>query len=162
MFFSRKSKDEEKPPTHPALQDSRFVMMMPPEWLDESIYILEGPEDDGIQHRILLKIETDIANDDISEVAGKKIGELASSLNGFEKISLAPVQLQQPLPAYEIVYKWLPVENRAVIQRMMFVVAPESVYTLTVTFSGKTFNKLGAQVEAIFKSFSVPESQSGL
>ena len=153
MLFE-KTQIPEPPPRKP-VEDSRFSMVLSSEWVDKTSYIIVGPEEDGIQHNIMVKIEDNAEVLDVATLAQEKIKELSIALEAFEELNEGPVQLNESLPAYEVLYKWMPNGKREVYQRMMFVLSEQSVFTLTVTFSEKTFKRLGSQVDSIYKSFTV-------
>ncbi len=137
------------------VEDSRFSMDLPPEWEDQASYRIVGPEQDGIQHDITVQLEDNIEAPDIVSLAQQRIRDLSCNLEAFQGLSHGVVELKPPYSAYQVAYKWAPEKTREVYQRMMFVLVNHTVYTLTVTFSKKTFKRLGPQVEDIFRSFSI-------
>jgi len=153
MLFGKKPKPQ--PSTRKPIEDSRFSMNMSSEWIDKSIYSIEGPEDDGIKHNIRVNIEDNVEVLDVATIARDEIMGLANALDAFQELYQGPVRLNGSLPAYEFLYKCMPVEKREVYQRMMFVLAKQSLFTLTVSFSEKTFKRFGPQVDSIYKSFTV-------
>ena len=157
-MISVKTKIETEVERTNSVQDNRFFIKMPDDWKEQHRYIIEGPEDDGIKHNISVQFENQTETADLKEIVGKKITELAIALNGYEQLKLAPVQLKDSLPAYEVIYKWTPKGKRKVLQRMMFVLTQGSLFMLVTTFSEKTFKQLGPQVENIYYSFTVTHS----
>ncbi|NOX76551.1 MAG: DUF1795 domain-containing protein [Gammaproteobacteria bacterium] len=153
MVFRKKQNPN--PPARKMLEDSRFSMDLPPEWEEQASYLIVGPEQDGIQHDITVQLEHNVEASDIVSLAQQRIRELSRNLEAFQGLSHGIVELKPPYNAYQVAYKWAPEKTREVYQRMMFVLANHTVYTLTVTFSKKMFERLGPRVEDIFRSFSI-------
>ena len=153
MLFEKKQIPQS--PSRKPVEDSRFSMELSSEWVDKTSYIIVGPEEDGIQHNIIVKIENNVDIPNIATLVREKVKDLSGHLELFRGLNHEPVQLNQSYPAYEVAYKWTPAGKREVYQRMMFVLANQTVYTLTVTFSEKTFKRLGPHVSEIYKSFTV-------
>lgn len=157
MLFGKKQNpkppEPQRPPVRKTVEDSRFAMKMPSEWTENASYLIEGPEEDGIKHNIMVKIEDNVEVLDIATISQQKIQDLSKALQAYQELNQGFVQLNDSLPAYEVQYKWLPAGKREVYQRMMFVLVQQSVFTLTATFSEKTYKQFGPQVDSIFKSF---------
>jgi len=140
--------------TRKDVEDNRFSFSLSAQWEDQTTFFIAGPELDGIQHNISVRIERGVEAPDIEAFSKQRIGELARGLDGFHGLSHGPVTLRGPCAAYQVVYRWAPPNQREVYQRMMFVLNGRSLYTLTVTFSEKSLKQLGAQVDRIYRSFS--------
>ena len=136
------------------VEDSRFSMTSADPWADRTSYYLEGPEEDGIKHGIMVNIEEKIEAPDAGAYARGRLKELSNDLAAYQELQQGPVQLKGRESAYEVLYKWVPPGKREILQRMMFVVSKGRALTLTATFSEKTFRRLGKEVERVFRSFA--------
>jgi hypothetical protein len=128
---------------------------MSSEWADKTSYYIEGPEEDGINHHIMVRVDDNVDAPDITTFATKKIEDLSKNLQAYQEVNQGSIRLSVPAPAYEVVYKWMPDGKREIYQRMMFVWSKGTVFTLTASFSEKTFKGRGPQVDGIFRTFSV-------
>ena len=136
--------------------NNRFVLNIPADWTDKSIYKFDGPQDDGIKHNIFVHIENNVEIPDLERYADMQIKVVASELQGYHELKRGRIVLNNQLPAYELVYKWCPVEKMEVYQRAIYILHKETGYILTATFSKKTWKTKGAEIDKILKSFTIP------
>lgn len=135
--------------------NNRFALQFPGTWEDKTVYTFEGPEEDGIRHNIWVTIENNVEVPDLERYAQMNIQATESELQGYRELKQGPLTLANRQPAYEHVYRWSPVENREVYQRVMYVLHNNTGYILTATFSKKTWKTLGTEVDRILSSFSI-------
>lgn len=157
MFFN-KSEDQKRKPDQYTVLNNRFSMNFPPEWKENTVYTFEGPEDDGVKHNILVNIEHDIDITDIEKYANRQINAIENELQGYNELKREKTKLDNGLSAYELVYKWCPVENVEIYQKILYVLSNNTGYSLTASFSKKTFKMMGSKVDKIFKSFTIPQN----
>lgn len=139
-----------------AVLNNRFSFKLPPEWKDQSVYRFEGPVEDGIQHAIIVTIEQDVEVPSLERFAELQIKSLETDLQGYQELKRGPLVLESRIPAYEVVYKWLPVKDRKVYQRAVWVVLNNTGYMLLATFSKKSWKTRGLEVDKILMSFTIP------
>ena len=148
--------DDKKEFRYHIVLNNRFVLKISEDWKDKSVYKFEGPQDDGIKHNIFVHIENNVEIPDLERYADMQIKVVASELQGYYELKRGQLVLNNRLPAYELVYKWCPVEDREVYQRAIYVLHKETGYILTATFSKKTWKTKGAEIDKILKSFTIP------
>ena len=136
------------------LMNNRFSMKFPGEWEDRSYYRFEGPVEDGIKHSIIVTIENNVDVPELEQYAELNIKALENELQGYQELKRGPVSLENRVPAYELVYKWTPMEGRQVYQRVIYILMNKTGYMLTATFSKKTWKMLGSVVNKILMSFT--------
>jgi len=134
--------------------NNRFALQFPGTWEDKSVYTFEGPEEDGIRHNIWVTIENNVDVPDLERYAQMNIQATENELQGYHGLKQGLLTLKNRHPAYEHVYRWSPVENREVYQRVMYVLKNNTGYILTATFSKKTWKILGSEIDKIFRSFT--------
>lgn len=122
-------------------------------WEDQSVYTFKGPEDSGIQHNLLLVIDQDISGIDLQDYAKQKIEGLKEGLQGMEILKQEQKQLKSGIPAYEVVFKWVPVADTILFQKQVYLVIENKGYTFTATFSKKTMQTIANEVDAMINSF---------
>jgi hypothetical protein len=91
---------------------------------------------------------------DLERYAQVNIQALENELQGYRALKQGPLTLKNGQPAYEHVYRWSPVADREVYQRVMYVLKNRTGYILTSSFSKKTWKMLGTEIDKIFRSFT--------
>ena len=157
MFKKHSHKPEKKKQisSNHTILNNRFALHVPDTWEDKTVYTFEGPEEDGIRHNIWVTIENNVEVPDLERYAQMNIQAVENELQGYHGLKQGLLTLQNCHPAYEHVYRWSPVENREVYQRVMYVLKNKTGYILTSTFSKKTWKILGSEVDKILRSFIV-------
>lgn len=132
---------------------------LPPDWIDETVYTYKGPDDSGVQHNLVLMIDNESKPDDIIAYAKQRIQILGQTLGGFELLSERPRKLKSGFDAYETVYKWIPTEGKIIFQKQVYLIAYGITYNFTASFSKKTLQTIGVDVDTIIDSFKpeIPE-----
>jgi len=156
-MFNKKSNKKLEPKRTPSdyrLINNKFALQFPGTWEDKSVYIYEGPEEDGIRHNIWVTIENNVEVPDLERYAQMNIQATENELQGYRELKQDLLALSSQQPAYEHVYRWAPIENRQVYQKVMYVLNNNTGYILTSTFSKKTWKLLGSEIDKIFKSFT--------
>ena len=153
MLF-RSEERKQKAVEHRIL-NNRFVLRIPPDWKDQTVYRFEEPEECGIQHNIIITIENDVGIPDLEKYADMQIKAVETELQGYYKLTRGQIVLNNRLPAYELVYKWCPVEEMEVYQRAIYILHKKTGYIITATFSKKTWKTKGAEIDKILKSFTI-------
>lgn len=136
--------------------DNRFSLTLPDGWQDRCMYRFEGPIEDGILHAINVNIAHDIDMPDVETYAQLQIRSLEATLQGYTQLKQGPLVLDCDVSAWEVVYKWIPVKDRKVYQRAVWVLHNRTAYMLTATFSKKTWKMMAGVVDDIIKSFDIP------
>jgi len=150
----QKSENIKQVPSGYTILNNKFSLRIPATWEDKSVYTFEGPEEDGIRHNIWVTIENNVEVPDLEQYAQMNIQATETALQGYRELKRGPLTLNNRQPAYELVYRWSPVGNREVYQRVMYVLKNNTGYILTATFSKKTWKMLGSEIDKIMKSFT--------
>lgn len=134
-------------------------LALPPDWVDETVYTFKGPDDSGVQHNLVLMIDNESKPDDITVYAKERIRTLEQTLSGFELLNEQPRKLKSGFGAYEAIYKWIPTEGKIIFQKQVYLIAYGVAYNFTASFSKKTLQTIGIEVDAIIDSFKpeIPE-----
>jgi len=135
------------------LNRSHFDISLADGWEDQSVYTFKGPEDGGVQHNLLLTIDQDISGIDLTEYAEQKIESLKEGLQGMEIVKQEEKHLKSGIPAYEVVFKWIPAPETIMFQKQVYLVVENKGYTFTASFSKKTLKTIGNEVDEMINSF---------
>ena len=133
---------------------NRFHIELPNGWEDQTIYTYKGPDDSGVQHRITLVIDQVTNAASVDEFARPRIEAVMATLQGAEILKEEPKELPSGIPAYECVYKWIPVGSDARFVRNVYLLADGVGYTFSGTFSKKTLKTIGVEMDRIIESFA--------
>jgi hypothetical protein len=153
MLF-QKTENKMQVPSGYTILNNKFSLRVPAAWEDKSVYTFQGPEEDGIRHNIWVTIENNVDVPDLERYAQVNIQALENELQGYRALKQGPLTLKNGQPAYEHVYRWSPVADREVYQRVMYVLKNRTGYILTSSFSKKTWKMLGTEIDKIFRSFT--------
>jgi hypothetical protein len=132
---------------------NQFQMNLYDGWEDQSVYTFKGPDEGGVKHNLLLNIDRDISGIDLTEYAEQKIEGLQEGLQGMEIVNQGEKQLKNGIPAYEVVFKWIPTPDNILFQKQVYLVVDNKGYTFTASFSKKTLKTIGNEVDAMINSF---------
>jgi hypothetical protein len=135
--------------------NNRFSMKVPPDWEDCSYYRFEGPIEDGVKHNIIVTIENNVEVPSLQQYAELNIRAVETELQGYQELKRGQLTLDNRIPAYELVYKWTPVKDAQVYQRVIYILINKTGYILTSTYSKKTWKILGPEINKILMSFEV-------
>ena len=147
------------PPDRPYRGD-RFALRLYDDWQDKTIFTITGPVTDGIQHGIVINLNTDVGTDNLRDYADGNIASVTNELKGCRLLHQGPIALANGLPAYKAIFCWCPTEELRIYQEQIYVLVGTTGYNLTASFTKKTRKTLGPQVERMMLSFN-PINQSG-
>lgn len=134
-------------------------LTLPSGWIDQTVYTFKGPDDGGVQHNLVVMVDSESRPTDIIEYAKQRIQALTQILSGFELLGEQPKKLKSGFDAYEAIYKWIPTEGKIIFQKQVYLIAYGVAYNFTASFSKKTLRTIGVEVDAIIDSFKpeIPE-----
>jgi hypothetical protein len=155
MFDKVFNKTDKQKPSEYTIYNNRFVLKVPSDWEDRSYYRFEGPIEDGVKHNIIVIIENNVEVPSLQQYAELNMKAVETELQGYQELKRGPVTLDNQVSAYELVYKWTPVEDRQVYQRVIYILINKTGYVLTSTYSKKTWKILGSAINKILMSFRV-------
>lgn len=132
-----------------------FEVDLPDRWKDTTVYTYQGPDDSGVQHNISLVIDREAAAADLKTYAAERRSQLLATLQGVDILKEEERTMESGYPAYELVYKWIPVEGTVVYQKVLFMLVGRVVCTFSGNFSKKTIKTVGVEFDRIASSFAL-------
>lgn len=135
---------------------SQFQIKLPDGWVDQTIFTYKGPDNSGVQHMITLVVDSAANAATPAEFARPRIDTVMSTLQGAEVLKEDEKQLASGIPAYECVYKWIPVGSDARFVKTIYVLAGGVGYTFSGNFSKKTIKTVGVEMDQIVNGFVPP------
>ena len=133
---------------------------LPDGWEDQTVYTFKGPDDSGVQHNLVLMIDDQVESADLLTYAKMRIEALKNTLAGLEIMGEREKELKSGHKAYEVVYKWIPVENKTLVQKQVYIIIDNTGYNFTASFSKKTIKTIGKQVDEIIAAFNPIEENA--
>jgi hypothetical protein len=136
------------------MKKSGISIAVPEGWEDQTIYTYKGPDDNGIQHNLIVQVDPELETDDLFTYSQQRIQALKDSLPGFELLSETERKLKSGLMGYDAVFKWVPSEGKVIFQKQVYVISGGKAYCFTASFSKHTLKTIGCDVDAMIDSFS--------
>lgn len=139
--------------------NNQFTLNIPEGWTDTTIFTFQGPHDSGVQHNLVLVIDPAVEKDiEVATYAKQQLENSKQVLPGFEMINEQEKTIIPDIPAYEIVYKYIPADEVIIFQKQVFMIIDGKGYSFTSSFSKKTLKTIANEVDEIIASF-VPITQ---
>jgi hypothetical protein len=132
-----------------------FELNLPDGWKETTVYTYQGPDDSGVQHNITLVVDREPAAPDLKTYAAERRSQLLATLQGIDILKEEERTMESGYPAYELVYKWIPVEGSVVYQKVLFMLVGRVVCTFSGNFSKKTVKTIGVEFDRIASSFAL-------
>ena len=134
-------------------QINRFQMTLAEEWVDQSVYIYNGPEERGFQHSLTLVVDNVLPDDDLEAFAQERIDAFLDSTQGAELLKQEKKTLASGVEAVEAVVKWVPTDEQIIFQKRVYLVIDGVGYSFTANFTKQTIKTIGLQVDQMINSF---------
>jgi hypothetical protein len=131
-----------------------FTLNQLEDWQDNTIYTITGPVTDSIQHNVIITIDKENPFDTLIEYAEWHIKTMETDLKGCSLLKKGETKLTNGTDAYEAIFSWYPSDQLRIYQHQIFVQFEKNVYKLTASFTKKTRDTLGPQVERMMLSLN--------
>ena len=134
--------------------NNRFSLTLPEGWSDTTTFTFQEPNDSGVQHNLVIVVDHAVNKDmEVTLYAKQQIEVSKQALPGFEMINEQEKNIRSDLPAYEIVYKYIPADEVIIFQKQVFMIIEGKCYSFTSSFSKKTLKTIANEVDEIIASF---------
>jgi hypothetical protein len=130
-----------------------FLLDLREGWKNETVYVLQGPEADELQHLIQINVDPDAGPIAVIDYADMQIDLQLNTLRGYQLLNKCFTTLDAGHRAYRALSVWYPTEDRRLYQDQFFVVHDEAGYRLSTCYTKKTRKTLGPQIERAMRSF---------
>lgn len=131
-----------------------FLIKLPPDWEDQTIYTYMGPEDSGIQHLLTLVIDKYAGKTELADYVREKRDLTLNTMPGMEVLKEEQKILDSGFPAIETVFKWIPSDDNIIYRKQVFLIVDKIGYIFSANFSKKTIKTIGTEVDRIINSFN--------
>jgi hypothetical protein len=127
-------------------QANTFTLQQLEDWEDKTMYTLNGPVTDGIQHNVIINVEKECTFDNVFDYADWQIRTLEDELKGCTLLKRGEIKLNNGTDAYEAVFSWYPSDDLRIYQHQVFTIIEKTAYKMTASFTKKTWKTLGPSV----------------
>ena len=133
-----------------------FTLDQLEDWTDKTIYTLAGPVTDGIQHNVIVTVDTEPAVDNLIEYADLNITTLEKELKSCLLLKRSEIKLKNGIDAYEAIFSWYPTDDLQIYQHQIYVFDNKVAYKLTASFTKETRQTIGPAVLRMMLSIKFP------
>jgi len=134
-------------------KNNSFVVELPDNWIDQSIYQFVGPEDNGQMHVLTLLFDQNSEGKSLQEFARERIDIILDSLPNPEVLKEEERTLASGVPVIELVIKMVPDDKTRIYRKFYYMLIDGKGYTFVAEFSKKTLRTIAVDVERIINSF---------
>jgi hypothetical protein len=137
-----------------SISNNLFQLTFPDGWKETTVYTFEGPLDSGVQHNLVLIVDTTIdKKTTLAEYVQLQLATSKEALPGFEMLKEGDRELESGMRGYEIAYKYTPNDGQSLYQKQLYCIMAGKAYTFTSTYSKKTLQTVAYDVDKIIQSF---------
>jgi hypothetical protein len=138
-----------------------FALALPPTWSDRSTHLFAGPTADGLRHAVTVAVEPVPSAWTAAEFADGRPQQAASAFEGGVVLLEDPIALGDGRPAQRAVIRGR-AGSRLLYQEHVYVVGEKRGATLVATFTDASRRSVGADIEAVIRSFVFAPAQAGV
>jgi hypothetical protein len=140
-----------------------FTLSFPDTWKETTAYTFQGPVIEGLQHNLILTIDSAVNNKTVQKsYVNKHLTDARQTMPGFEVIHETETLLSDGTPASIIVFKYFPTESAAYIQKQYYVLKENGMYIFTSTFAADTYRSMVNEVDQIVRSLLIHDKNEVL
>jgi hypothetical protein len=132
---------------------NHFTMDQPASWTDETVYLLRGPVDDGMQHSITVTCDRDPQADDLDAYADPRVREAVNALQDATVLMDDTITLDSGHDARRYILRWR-VDQRELYQQNLCLLAGNMGFILSASFTADSRKTVGPEVDAVMRSFT--------
>jgi hypothetical protein len=139
------------------MNNNLFQLTFPDEdWQETTVYTFKGPNDSGVQHNLVMTVDTSVAKDvELKDYAKGQCEATARLLPGFEYVDEKEKTHPWGIPVYEITYKYIPTDDLTLFQKQWYMIIDKKAYIFTSTFNKKTLNTIAEDISGIIGSLKI-------
>ncbi|MBU8933907.1 MAG: DUF1795 domain-containing protein [candidate division Zixibacteria bacterium] len=133
---------------------NKFNLTLPDDWVDQSTYFFQGPEDGGVYHNLTMLIDHHPESKDLRTYAAPRMEQTVNGMGGAEILKEEEKQHSCGGQALHVVYKSVPEDSKPLFRKQVFLMAEDKAYTFQADFTKKTMKTIALQVDQIIDSFT--------
>ena len=130
-------------------KDNSFKFDLPKGWMDQTVYVFQGPKEADLDHSIMLTLDRKLQQDKISHFAFERTSPIIEMMTGIDVLKNEEITLPDGNPAWEFVYKSVPADGMIFFNKYVFVFKDKMGFTFSGKFTKQTIKTVGAQMKQI-------------
>ena len=131
-----------------------FAITLQDDWTSDTVYRLEGPIEDGLQHVLQVNANPEVGDISVVDYAARQIERQTEFLEQGHLIARSRTALDNGLPASRAVFSTVSDSNRQLYQEDWYLVQNEVGYRLSARFTEQSLPLVGPTVEQVCRSFT--------
>lgn len=133
-------------------KDNVFKFDLPKGWMDQTVYVFQGPKEADLDHSIMLTLDRKLRHDEISQFAYERTSPIIETMTGIDVLKNEEITLPDGNPVWEFVYKSVPADGMIFFQKYVFVFKDKFGFTFSGKFTKQTIKTVGAQFKQIIET----------
>lgn len=131
-----------------------FTITLQDDWDSNTVYRLEGPMEDGLQHVLQINVHPDVGGLAVVDYAAREIERQVDILKQGQLLARSRTALDNGQPASRVVFSMVSGSDRPLYQEDWYLVEGEAGYRLSARFTEKSLPLVAPTVERICRSFA--------
>jgi hypothetical protein len=141
------------------MYNNQFILPMPDDWKETTVYTFEGPRDNGITQNITMVIDKSVNEDtDLGAYVKGRIESLQQTMPQFEVLSEQSGNIGGN-DAIVVTYKYVPGEAVTLYQKQYYIFNRKMLFLFTSTFNKKTLTLWAPLIDGIIAKLKVPDER---
>lgn len=133
---------------------NKFDLALPDDWVDQSAYFFQGPEEGGTYHSLVMLIDHNPDSFDLRTYARPRMEQTINGMGGADVIKEEEKQHSSGYMALDVVYKTVPEDGKPLFRKQVFLMIKDKAYTFQADFTKKTMKTIALQVDQIIDSLA--------
>jgi hypothetical protein len=118
-------------------------------WEDQTIFIVRGPDTDGTEHFLTVQIDPKLGRTGIETYGETQAEATLKTLENVDLLKKGVLALPGGTTAYELVFKWTPLEDQVIFRRLLYVERRKNAFVIGGNFSEQSLASLGPQMDTM-------------
>ncbi len=125
----------------------RFAFDLPRGWADQTVYHFRGPEENEVEHLLMMTIDRNPQIENIEDYALSRTAALENTFPGMEVMVDKDISIPGGVPAYEYTFGWMPGDELKFIEKYVFAFKDGFAFTFYIRFEKGTHKTVGNQLK---------------
>jgi len=135
--------------------NNQFILSLPDEWKETTVYTFEGPQGIGVKQNLVLMIDRSVdKNTMLDAYVHGRTDSLRQTLPEFELLSETPSAIAGNA-AIVVTYKYLPANSMPLYQKQYYIQKGTVVYLFTSTFNKKSLQTTAPEIDKIVSETTI-------
>lgn len=129
-----------------------FFFDLPKDWQDQTVYSFMGPEENGVQHILIMTVDRYPQSDNIDDYAISRISPMEGKFPGMEVLVDEEKTVNEDVPLYEYTFSWLPGGDLKFVEKYIFAFKEGCAFTFYIKFEKNTHKTVGNSIPKVIEA----------